>query len=188
MYPIVLFVHLLVLALAFFAMGLTMNSLLRLKSARTVGDGRAAVALADKAERIMPLATIFLLATGAYMTQSRWQWTTPWIDVSIAGLAIVTVVGAGVLGGRARALHRSLQAASDERLTPALLAQLRDPALLVGSMANLGLVCGVMFTMVVKPSLGGGIVALLVSAALGALTASPNLRVGKSWRRAAGEA
>ena len=49
--------------------------------------------MAGKIGRAFPVAILGLFATGAYMTSDVWSWSTGWIDVSIAGLAIVAIQG-----------------------------------------------------------------------------------------------
>jgi hypothetical protein len=168
MYEIVLFVHLLTIGAAFLAMGMMLFALLQLRGAQTVADALRAALSAGSVEKIMPVATLLLFASGAYMTHDRWKWTTPWIDVSIAGLLIVTVIGAGALGSRQRALHAALEAAHGTAINAALAARIGDPFLLAASGCNIGLVAGVMYVMVTKPPLVAGIAALLMGAAIGA--------------------
>jgi hypothetical protein len=177
MYEVVLFVHLLTIGAAFLAMGMMLYGLLQLRSAVTTAQASHALVTSAKVEKIMPVATILLLATGGYMTQDRWTWTTPWVDVSIAGLLLVTAIGAGALGGRQRALHSALDKTNGTTLDATLAARLQDPFLLSGSGLNIGLVAGVMYVMVTKPSLAIAIAAVIiggitVAAAFSVLTQS----------------
>ncbi len=132
----------------------------------------------------MPAATVLLLVTGAYLTQARWTWSTPWVDVSVAGLLLVTVFGAAALGGRQRALDEALRRASALDLATTRLVL--DPFLLVGGVANMGLVAGVMFVMVVKPPLAAGIAALIVGAGCGTFAGASAIRPAAALRRAGG--
>jgi hypothetical protein len=168
MYNTVLFIHLLAVVGAFFGMGVMLNSLVQLRTANSVGDALRCSSLAGAAAKFMPLATLVLLATGAYMTQTHWAWSIPWVYLSIAGLLIVTFVGAVVLGSRERALHGALTSATGQGLDENLAAQLRAPFLVIGSGLNAGLVCAVMFVMVNKPGVIWGIVSLVIGSAAGA--------------------
>src|SRR5579884_530896 len=161
MYELVLFVHLLTIGAAFLAIGMMLYAVFQLRSAGTVAQALQAVTASAKVEKIMPIATILLLATGGYMTQNRWTWATPWVDVSIAGLLLITAIGAGALGSRQRALHSALEQAKATALDDALAARLHDPFLVVASGLNIGLVAGVMYVMVMKPSLAVAIAALV---------------------------
>lgn len=133
MYSLVLFLHLCALTAAFFAMGVMVSAAVR-------------GADAHNTEKSMPIITIALLATGAYMTHERWTWTTPWIDVGIAGLLAITIFGGAVLGS----------------------GKLRGAQLLIGQGFNMGLALGVMFLMIAKPPLAGSIGALLAGGVAGA--------------------
>ena len=57
---------------------------------------------------LFPVSILGLLASGAYLTSDAWTWSTPWIDVSIAGLVLVALQGPLVAGPRAEALKRAL--------------------------------------------------------------------------------
>jgi hypothetical protein len=184
MYQFTLFLHLLVLVASFFTMGLIVNSLIRLRTTRRVSEALEAIAFAGNAEKAMPLVTVALLGTGGYMTQSRWSWTAPWVDVSIIGLLLVTVIGGVVIGRRERALHLALEKTTTESIDGDLARRLNDPFLLVASAANIGLVCGVMFTMSIKPSPAGGIVALLLGGAIGIVAGLTTSRPAASLQHA----
>ena len=185
MYDVVLFLHILTIAAAFFVIGIMVSALMRLRRVPDVASAFSAASTAAAAGKIMPLATVSLLLTGAYMTHARWSWTAPWIDVSIAGLLLVTVMGAGVIGGRERALHRELHAAGNGPVDAATAVRLCDPMLVAGTIAEVGLVCAVMFVMVVKPSLVGAIGVLVAGAACGAMAGIAVLRPAPALRRAA---
>jgi len=175
-YEFVLFLHLVTLAAAFLAMGVMLNCVMRLRAATDVSSARATCAALAGIEKVMPAATVLLLVTGGYLTHARWTWTTPWIDVAIAGLIAVTIFGGGVLGGRARSLQRALTEARSGGVDAATARLLADPLFVVGNVANIGLVVAVMFVMVVKPALAGGIVALVVGAACGAFAGAAAIR------------
>ncbi len=187
LYNLVLFLHLITIGGAFFALGIMLSSIARLRATRSIVAARAAAATAAGTGKIMPVATLLFLATGAYLTSARWTWSTPWIDVSIAGLLVVTAFGGGVMGTRERAVHRALETADGTALDAQTARRVVDPFLVVGSAANIGLVCGVMFVMVVKPSLAGGVLALVVAAACGAFAGSAAIRPHDALRARAPE-
>ena len=125
-------------------MGMMLFATFQLRSARTVPAALEALTSSSRIEKIMPAATVLLLITGSYMTHDRWTWSTPWIDVSIAGLLLIT----------------AFQKASV--LDSNLCARLCDPFCVVGSGLNIGLVAGVMLVMVTKPSLWLGIADVII--------------------------
>src|SRR5579875_4211076 len=176
MYELVLFLHLLTIAVAFFAMGSMLTSIFRLRGATSVAAARSAAATAAGIGKMMPILTVFMLATGGYLTQVRWTWTTPWIDLSIVGLLVVTAWGGGVMGARERAVHHALESSRGSALDAGAARLVVDPFLVIGNSADVGLVAGVMFVMVLKPSLAGGIAALVVATACGAIAGAAAVR------------
>lgn len=167
MYSTALYVHLLAVGGAFFCMGMMLTSMLQVHAASRVSEALRFATVTANTAKIMPLATVLLLLTGGYMAHDRWSWSAAWVDLSLAGLLIVTFFGAGVLGSGERRLHKALSSAQSENLDGALEAQVRSPFLVAGSGLNAGLVCAVMYVMVAKPDWTGGIVALALGAIAG---------------------
>lgn len=167
MYHIVLFVHFLAIVLAFFATGLVHAGMSALHRCTTVREARNAAAQAGAASKLHPLAILLLFATGAYMTQVSWTWSTPWIDCSIVALALIGVFGGGVLGARERGLQRFLAETPDGALTQPVRQRLHDPLVTVGGTAIPFFVFAVMFVMIVKGDLLASIATLVAGAALG---------------------
>src|SRR5207253_2356172 len=52
-------------------------------------------------------------ASGAYLVDRSWAWSSGWVDASLVGVAVLFVVGAGVIGGHSRALRRELAHAGE---------------------------------------------------------------------------
>ena len=178
LYDFVLFLHLLTVGGAFFMIGIMIHALLKLRTAPDLAAARAAGSAAAALGKRMPLITVALLLTGAYLTQTRWSWGTSWIDVSIAGLLLVTVFGGAVIGGRERALGKALGRAANGEPEEALERSMRDPLLVAGSAMNAGIVCGVMFVMTMKPGAIAGVAALIAFAILGVLAGLGAIRQG----------
>lgn len=102
--------------------------------------------------RIFPIAVVVLVASGAWMTASRWGWSTGWVEAGFAGSILLLVSGA-VLGTRG---------AADARASVARLQQAgRDlpndarPDLLSATLgeANTGLALAIVVVMTIKPAL-----------------------------------
>ena len=109
-YRTVLYVHVLSLLLGISAAAVVSVCLFRLRSAQTLADALPWGMLAGKTERVFPVAIIGLFATGAYMTNDVWTWSTRWIDVSIVALVVVALQGPLLAGFRAKMLERALVA------------------------------------------------------------------------------
>lgn len=169
MFQVALLLHLASLLLAFFATGLLYAGLSRLRRAGTVSEARAACAQMSPASKMHPASIVGLLLTGAYMTQTRWTWGTPWIDASILALVLIGIFGGGILGGRERSLDRALEEAGDGAITPAMRNRLNDPLLLAGSTAIPVFVLATMYVMISKPAPAACSAILVAGAAIGAI-------------------
>jgi uncharacterized membrane protein len=132
--------------------------------------------LAGKTERVFPVAILGLFSTGAYMTSDVWTWSTRWVLVSIAGLALVALQGPLLAGLRAKALERALAENGPGPLGDSARRLARDPVLWVVTFANPGIVLGILWDMVNKPSTAEAIAAVVVGYAVGAALAFPFTR------------
>jgi uncharacterized membrane protein len=168
-YLVALFLHLVVVGLAFSAIALIHFHLWRLRRTEQVAEARRSVAVIASSARLMPVIALLLFVTGGYMTQVRWTWRTPWVELGVIGLVALLVIGLGVLKPRLGRIIRALAQATDARLSPDLNGLLRDRVVWVGTHVQPMLVIAVMFVMVGKPGLVGGTAALLVAAAVGVL-------------------
>jgi hypothetical protein len=179
-YRLVLFLHLCALLGAIGTAALLHFAEIQLRAAATVAAVRTWTSLIEKGAKVFPVALLVLLGSGAYLVDRRWTWSSGWIDASLVGVGILFVVGAGVVGGRRRALRRELAHTTDGAVTAPLARIACEHVGGVASWTNTGLAFGIVFVMTTKPSLAGSLVALAAAAGLGALVA---LRVGRIWRR-----
>jgi hypothetical protein len=167
-YDLVLFLHL--LSLFLMAGGITVFGVcyLRLRAARSLDAAVPWVRLTDQAGLLFPVSILGLLATGAYLTTHAWTWSTPWIEVSIAGLILVALQGPLVGGPRTEALKRALNDNGPGALADPARRLTRDPALWIVIVGNPGIVLGIVWNMTVKPGTAGAIAAILIGYAIGA--------------------
>ena len=167
-YRTVLFLHLVALAIGFGAGSVLLVCLLQLRAAQTLADAVPWGAVAGKTEKAFPVAIVGLFASGAYMTSHVWTWSTGWIDVSIAGLVLISLQGPLVGGRHAKLLERALHENGPGPLGAAARAMTRHPGLWLPELANLGVVFGIVWNMTQKPGTGEAIAAVVVGYALGA--------------------
>jgi hypothetical protein len=163
-YSVVLFVHLLALLVAAMAATVTGYAALQLRDARTAPDAARWGRLVDSVTPAFPVASLTLLGSGAYMTQDQWTWTTPWIDAGLAGLALITVCGAGVEASRGRALKRELMTAG---MSPRARRLQRDPYAWSAKMTTLTLMLAIVFVMATKPGATGSFLAIALAVVAG---------------------
>ena len=112
-YRVVLFLHLVALAVLVGAITLVGASYMRLRAARSLEQAATWTTLAGQTTILFPVAILGLFASGAYLTSDRWSWSTPWIDVSIVALVLLAVQGP-LLAGRTTSQLR-VQCASTRR-------------------------------------------------------------------------
>ena len=170
LYSVLLFVHLLALLLATGASVLAFFAALQMRGATAPADVARWARVVKAVVPCFPLATLLLAGTGAYMTQTGWRWTTPWIDAGIAGLALIAVCGSGVEAARGRALEREVWTAG---MTERARTLLRDPLAWSAKMTTFTLMLAIVFLMVVKPSALGSGLALVAALLAGPLAAVP---------------
>jgi hypothetical protein len=175
-YSIALFFHLVSLVAAGAAAALSGYAALRLRAATSPAEVTRWGTMIEKVVRIFAPATLGLLASGAYMTQSAWSWSTPWIVAGLIGLAMIILLGSGVEASRGRALKNELQS---HDLSERARRLMRDPLAWTARAMEWMLMLGVMFVMTTKPPAWGCATSLVIASLAGAVAAVP------IWRRSA---
>jgi hypothetical protein len=178
-YGLVLFLHLCALLAAIGTAALLHFAEARLRVADTVAELGTWARLIERGAKVFPIALLLLLGTGAYLVERRWSWSSGWIDASLVGVVVLFIVGAGVIGGRSRALRRELRDAAEGTVRGPLAHAARDHVGGIASWTNTGLALGIVFVMTTKPTLAASFAALLVAAALGAAVAVRVRRIGR---------
>ncbi|HEX8996115.1 MAG TPA: hypothetical protein VF812_08795 [Ktedonobacterales bacterium] len=182
-YNLALFAHIVGVLGLFIGMGAQWMSLLRLRRARTLSQAREWSGLIRTVTRGGPVSGALLLAAGVYMTLTAWGFTTPWIDVSLGGMALMMALGMGIVGRRLGAIQRAAQAtlpdgAASGAIPPALKRQIDEPLLWIATQLAGGVALGVVFLMTYKPGLLGSLLALAVAIALASVGAALSLKPG----------
>jgi hypothetical protein len=172
-YHVVLYLHLLSVFLLVGAITVVGMCYFRLRAAASLVDAAPWANLADQTGWVFPPSILGLFASGAYLTTDMWTWSTSWIDVSIAGLALVTLQGPLVAGPRAKALKLALDENEPGPLGLRARRLTRDRTLWIILFANPGIVLGITWNMSVKPGTAGAIAAVLAGYAIGAAAALP---------------
>jgi hypothetical protein len=173
-YHYVLYVHLLSLLVGIGAGSVLLACLFQLRAARTVEQAVPWGIVSGKVARLFPVAILGLYGSGAYLTSETtfpWSWSTRWVDVAIAGLAVVTVQGAGIAERTAKKLEAALHANGPGPLGAEARRMTLHPGLWVTELSNLGLVLGIVWIMTEKPGLGGSLAAVLGGYVVGAVLA-----------------
>jgi len=175
-YHVVLYLHFLSLFIGIGAASVLLACLIQLRAAQTLMDAVPWGMVAGKVTKAFPVAVIGLFATGAYMTSDVWSWSTGWIDVSIAGLALVALQGPLIGERTAHRLKAALQANGPGPLGEHARRMARHPGLWHTELTNVGVVLAIVWNMTQKPGTAGALAAVLIAYAVGALAAYPLTR------------
>ena len=170
-YRVVLFLHLVALAVLVGAITLVGVSYTRLRAARSVEQATPWTTLADTTTILFPFAILGLLASGAYLTHDRWSWSTPWIYVSIVALVLVAVQGPLVAGRTTSQLARAVREHAPGPLGEDVRSLAHAPALWFVVCGNAAIVLAIVWNMTVKPGTAGAIGAVVAGYAVGVAAA-----------------
>jgi len=170
-YGVVVFLHLVALAVLVGAIALVGVSYMRLRAAQSLEEATPWATLADQTTVLFPVAILGLFASGAYLTNDRWSWSTRWIDVSIAALVLVAVQGPLVAGGTTSRLARAVREHAPGPLGEDVRSLARAPALWFVVCGNPAIVLAIVWNMTVKPGTAGAIGALVAGYAVGVVAA-----------------
>lgn len=169
-YAVVLFLHLLSLLFATAAAALAGFAALRLRNSASAAEAGQWGRLIHRVVPVFPLASIGMLASGGYLTQQRWAWSTPWVVAGLVGLGLIAFLGSGIEARRGRALQRELQAAG---MSPRARRLMRDPAAWSAKVTTWTVMLAVVFVMTTKPAAVGAAAAILLAVVCGPLLAVP---------------
>ena len=170
-YRVVLFLHLVALAVLVGAIALAGVSYLRLRAARSLEEATPWATLADQSAVLFPMAILGLFASGTYLTSDRWSWSTRWIDVSIAALVLVALQGPLIAGRSTAQLARAVRAHPPGPLDEHVRRLARTPALWAVVCGNPAIVLAIVWNMTVKPGAAGALGAVVVGYGVGVVAA-----------------
>ncbi len=177
-YSIALFFHLVSLLAAGAAAALAGYAGLRMRAAGNPAEVAGWGMMIGRVVRVFPATTLGLLASGIYMTQTAWSWSTPWIVTGLVGLGTLVVLGSGFEASRGRALGRELRAHGLSERARRLLS---DPIAWTAKLMTWTLMLALVFVMTTKPPAWGCAASLVIALIVGAVAAVP------IWRRSATE-
>ncbi|MGH2410037.1 MAG: DUF2269 family protein [Chloroflexota bacterium] len=175
-YHVALYAHILGVLGLFIALGLEWTSMVRMRRARTVEQVREWASLHTMLEKIFPLTAVVIVLAGLYMVNDVWGWSTAWINLSLAGLAVMGGLGPLVNGRRLGAIQAAAEAAPAGPVPAALTRQIQDPILwsTVKMLAVLAL--GVVYLMAAKPEAGESVAAIAVALLVGWIWGQPAVK------------
>ena len=170
-YTIALFVHIVGVIVVFAATAVESLCLHRLRGSTTTDQLKEWASLSKTTAMLSSLGGGTTVITGIYLSLAVWGLTVPWIGLSLAGVAVMAVLGRVVNSRRLEAIAAATETEPSGPIPAELSGRVHDPVLLasVHTVAALGL--GVVFLDVAKPELAGSLAALAVAVIVGVLSA-----------------
>jgi hypothetical protein len=174
LYTIALFLHVCGDVGIFIGLGTQMLSLMALRRVQSVEQVRAIVWLIPLSDLIGVSSALLMIAAGLYMALTVWSLETGWIAVALASLILLLplLIG-GIIEPRTRAIVTMTREAPDGLLPGELDQRIHDPVLSTALQTMAGLIFGLVFLMVSKPSLANSIIVMAIALALGLTTGLP---------------
>ncbi|WML60430.1 hypothetical protein [Neobacillus sp. PS2-9] len=172
LYNIVLFIHILGAVIMFVAVAFTLLAMISMLYSTKTEGLRNWAALAVKLDGLLPFSVILILVPGLYLVFTSWGWGNSWVDISLALLLIMTVMGPII---NLRRLKSILNGAIDEtEVVPSagLLEKVRDRILWNSVLIMTMLTISILFLMTVKLSMSGSIITIVIAIILGLLAAN----------------
>lgn len=117
---IALFLHLVGVALLVASVTITLLTLMRIQTARTVRELRSLVAGTKKVEFVIIPAMLLIIASGLYMVSQHdshgaMPWTAGWVITSLVVTLILAALGPTVEASDDKRLRAAIAGAKDER-------------------------------------------------------------------------
>lgn len=165
MFLILLFLHLLAVAMLFAATGIELAVYVALHRAQTVAQALAALSNGPFIGPIFGLAVLLLVAVGVamvYVGGFGWQ---PWTIVGFIVTIVLAVNGPLINGKRGEALYRLAQNEADGPITPELEAARSDRVLNYSVFMTAFELIAALYVMSNKPGLAGSLLAVAIAAA-----------------------
>lgn len=163
--------HLCGVALLFIMISIELVALCGAPRAATIGRLRGAVYAGPAIERIAPVASIIILATGLWMVARLFGigFSDAWVVVSIIVLVVLSVLGSVVQGRRMTVISDTVQNLPDGPVPASVAALTHDPVLHVAGWGSAGAAFSYLWLMVEQPGLLGSVLAFVVGPVIGIL-------------------
>jgi membrane protein implicated in regulation of membrane protease activity len=173
-YSLGLFIHVVAVTGLFFGIGLELLHVTSLRRAQTVGQVQQLHIMDAILERLMPAATVLIIASGLFMLIKGWSWSAHWAEVAFVSVVLAAGLGSGVLGRKSKAIDVAAHNEPPGPISASLRAQIMDPVLYTATWVLAGLGIGILYLMTNKPetveSIAAMVLAVIVAVAGARLT------------------
>jgi hypothetical protein len=172
-YMLIVFAHVLVAIATVALMAIGLFALIRAHGASTTQEIGVWLRGSAVTGRLLPLGSLLLLLSGAFLAWDRWGFGTGWLEVSLIALLLIMLAGMAVTAPRMRALGMAVAQAGIGPVPASVRARLGDPVLWTTEHAIAGTVVAVVFLMEIKPALLESVAVVVLGIVLGAASAVP---------------
>lgn len=169
---LMLFFHIFGTLLMFMGVAIALTALLSILYAKDTQSIRTWAKVAVKSDGLIPISVIFILFPGLYLVFSTWGWGTGWIDLCLATLIAMTIMGPVINLPRLKAILEAANNETNSSPSTALLQTIHNRTLWNSFMIMTMLGFGIVFLMTMKLAMVGSLVTLLISVVLGYVLAT----------------
>jgi Predicted integral membrane protein (DUF2269) len=164
MLQVLLFLHVVAVALLFIGMGLEVGTLLNASRATTAAQVHAAMGNGRYMGPLMGGSALLLVVVGVGMVQVAGYGWQPWVVTGLVIAILLSAMGPAVNGRRQDAIEALAKQGGDGPITPALDAARRDPVLRYAVAFMITELLAAIYVMTNKPPLATCLVAVVVAA------------------------
>ncbi|SHR52023.1 Uncharacterised protein [Mycobacteroides abscessus subsp. abscessus] len=169
---LMLFFHIFGTLMMFMGVAIALTALLSILYAKDTQSIRTWAKVAVKSDGLIPISVIFILFPGLYLVFSTWGWGTGWIDLCLATLIAMTIMGPVINLPRLKAILEAANNETNSSPSTALLQTIHNRTLWNSFMIMTMLGFGIVFLMTMKLAMVGSLVTLLISVVLGYVLAT----------------
>lgn len=177
MFLVLLFFHLLGVAIVFAAMGIELAAHVALLRAQTIAQARAALCNTSPIGPLMGLGVALLVIMGVAMIFAGGFGWQPWVIVAFVTTIALAINGPITNGKRGEALNRLAQNAPDGPITPKFAAARLDRVLNYSVFATACELIALLYIMSNKPGLAGSLLTIAIAAVVAVVPAALLTRV-----------
>ncbi len=170
-YSVALFLHIVGVLGLFVALGLEWTGLWQIRDAATPEAVRAWMRVAKSTRQLGMESMLTILIPGLYMMVTAWG-VTAWIVLSLGAIALAMILTLALTGPRMAAIGKAL-AMGRGQLPGNLHTLANHPLLWVSIQTRVAVALGIVLLKVVKPDLGGSLLAMGVVIVFGLVSALP---------------
>ena len=170
-YSIALFLHIVVAAGFFVALGLEWTGLWQLRSAMTPQQVRGWMMILKSVRKVGFVSMLTTVITGIYLMVTVWG-GEPWIIVTVGSLVLVIALAQVVTAPRMMAIGQALPT-EKVPLSQTFYSLANQPLLWISIQTRVAIALGIIFLKIAKPDLGGSLLTIGVAIVLGIASALP---------------